>query len=274
MLRTSKTRRRTLSKTVCLFTFKRDQSIALETIINIQMWFPEMSIKILDDSKNPVDKEYIDKFLSMGCRYKATTFKRNCNLNGKEACVSILSELIAAGEEDSSSMVFKCDSDFLMFSPKIRDGIESFWRENGRAPSAAFFRTVNKHKDQQDFVTGYGLFYGLSLETAIAVRDKIDNEEVEYSEFLNKALPEDKTITSATVGEVGIDSCVVINRPASCCAWIGAKNIKFPQKYLGMGVVHFGERKKADYNEMKKGMVVANSFLLEDFAIKNGYPTN
>lgn len=50
----------------------------------------------MDDSSNPMEELYVEKYLNLSksIRYEKTYFNRNCNLNGRDCVVGMIEKFI------------------------------------------------------------------------------------------------------------------------------------------------------------------------------------
>lgn len=106
---------------VNIFTYKDDEEIVGYAASSAKLLFKdECEVNIIDDIEHPLSETSIKKLTDFGIFYRTSSFKRNCNLNGKVCCIGILEEIIKStkGREGYS---IKLDSDTLLLNRKLFD---------------------------------------------------------------------------------------------------------------------------------------------------------
>lgn len=97
------------------FTYLGDADLIKGFIRNMKQVVPYAYVHIIADAANPLPKElisYIRKVPKVD--YRESLFKRNGNLNGKEAIVGILNTMLSTSPKGEDSISIKIDTDTII----------------------------------------------------------------------------------------------------------------------------------------------------------------
>ena len=104
---------------VNVFTYRGDQKVLEYTLRALLSLFSRnpLEIYIMDDSSNPMEESYVEKYLNLSksIRYEKTYFNRNRNLNGRDCIVGMIEKFIehAKGQD---ALNIKIDPDVIVTS--------------------------------------------------------------------------------------------------------------------------------------------------------------
>lgn len=95
------------------FTYAGDEYLTEEHAHCIRQALPEARIVVIDDGHNPSSEEVRDKLTALGAEWRVSYWKRNRNLNGPEAIMGIVDEMLASASSGNDVLV-KIDPDTVL----------------------------------------------------------------------------------------------------------------------------------------------------------------